>query len=62
MTLTTKKLVKAAQLLRTPYESFDKKLVPQQAQKLINITQKPKPLTYPLHPPPPNMSLDYPHP
>lgn len=61
MALRSKRLVEAAMRFRTPLNQF-KGIHPKYAQKLVNITQVPKPLIYKLHPAPPNISMNYPHP
>ena len=62
MSLNSKKLVQAAMLLRPQHRRFDKPLHPSQVNKLVTITQPPKPLLYKIHPAVENLSMSFPHP
>ena len=62
MSLTSKKLVQAAMLLRPQHRRLDRKLYPKQVQKLVRITKQPEPLVYKIHPAIENLKMDFPHP
>lgn len=62
MSLNSKKLVQAAMLLRPQHRRLDKKLHPDQVQKLVKISQQPKPLSYKIHPALENLKMNFPHP
>ena len=62
MSLNSKKLVQAAMLLRPQHRRLDRKLHPKQVDKLVSISQQPKPLEYKIHPAIDNLKMSFPHP
>lgn len=50
MSLRSKRLVNAAMMLRPQYKKFEKRLHPTYLNKLVQITEEPKPLQYKIHP------------
>lgn len=64
MSLHSKKLVRAAMLLRPQHQRFEKNIHPKHVDRLVKITQEPQPLIYKLHPIPtqPLNHTAFPHP